>query len=60
MHSEPRCDVDRVFVNVIPGVEEDLRVLMGRFGMLFPRAWCWGGELVGGDCGVEGEGGNAG
>lgn len=42
MHSEPRCDADRVFVNVVPGTEEELRALMGRFGMGFPRAWSLG------------------
>lgn len=51
VHSEPRCDVDRIFVNVIPGCEEDLRRLMGRWGMGFPRAWCLGvpGGVVGSD-----------
>jgi hypothetical protein len=42
VHSEPKCDTDRIFVNVIPGTEEDLRALMGRWGMGFPRAWCFG------------------
>ena len=42
VHSEPKCDVDRVFVNVVPGTEEDLRKLMKRFGMGFPRSWSLG------------------
>ena len=42
VHSEPRCDTDRVFINVIPGTEEDLRNLMAKWGIGFPRAWCFG------------------
>ena len=42
VHSEPRCNVDRIFVNVTPGTEVDLRGLMGRWQMGFPRAWCFG------------------
>jgi hypothetical protein len=42
VHSEPKCDVDRIFVNVVPGSEEQLRRLMERWGMEFPRAWCVG------------------
>lgn len=42
MHSEPVCGVDRVFVNVVPGTEGELRALMGRYGMGFPRAWSLG------------------
>ena len=42
VHSEPPCGVDRVFVNVVPGTEEGLRTLMGRYGMEFPRAWSLG------------------
>ncbi|KAF2826632.1 hypothetical protein CC86DRAFT_244345, partial [Ophiobolus disseminans] len=42
VHSEPKCDVDRIFVNVVPGTEEELRALMIRWGMHFPRAWCLG------------------
>jgi hypothetical protein len=42
VHSEPRCDTDRIFINVIPGTEQDLRSLMERWGMEFPRAWCFG------------------
>jgi hypothetical protein len=43
VHSEPKCDVDRVFVNIVPGTEEGLRALMGRYGMAYPRAWSMGG-----------------
>ncbi|CAO2647063.1 Nn.00g079850.m01.CDS01 [Neocucurbitaria sp. VM-36] len=62
VHSEPKCDVDRIFVNVIPGTEEDLRALLGRWGMGFPRAWCFGVPVgfVGSDEGervAEGVGG---
>lgn len=42
VHSEPKCNTDRIFVNVIPGTQENLRNLMGRWGMGFPRAWCFG------------------
>ncbi|KAH7135012.1 hypothetical protein B0J11DRAFT_595904 [Dendryphion nanum] len=43
VHSEPQCGVDRVFVNVVPGVEKEMRELMGRWGMKeWPRAWCLG------------------
>lgn len=42
VHSEPRCDEDRVFVNIVPGRREDLEGLLGRWGMRFPRAWCFG------------------
>ncbi|KAF2801535.1 uncharacterized protein BDZ99DRAFT_344567, partial [Mytilinidion resinicola] len=47
MHSEPNCSSNegaqgRVFVNVVPGTEEQLKGLMGKWGMAFPRAWCVG------------------
>lgn len=42
VHSEPPCHVDRVFVNVVPGTEQNLRKLMSRYGMEFPRAWSLG------------------
>jgi hypothetical protein len=42
VHSEPRSHGDRVFVNVVPGDERDLRCLMAKWGMEFPRAWCVG------------------
>lgn len=42
MHSEPSqsesCD-GRVFVNIIPGTERELRDLTSRWGMPFPRQW---------------------
>ncbi|KAK2775439.1 hypothetical protein FQN52_004009 [Onygenales sp. PD_12] len=40
VHSEPSCHGDRIFVNVVPGGEEELRGLMRKWGMEFPRAWC--------------------
>ncbi|KAJ5104779.1 hypothetical protein NUU61_002126 [Penicillium alfredii] len=40
VHSEPRSHGDRIFVNVVPGHEGDLRAQMARWGMEFPRAWC--------------------
>ncbi|EEH18309.1 hypothetical protein PABG_00872 [Paracoccidioides brasiliensis Pb03] len=40
VHSEPRCHGDRIFVNVVPGREEELRDLMKKWDMEFPRAWC--------------------
>lgn len=43
VHSEPPCGVGRVFVNVVPGTEGELRGLMGRFGMQWPRDWVLGG-----------------
>lgn len=42
VHSEPMSHGDRIFVNVVPGCEEDLRGLMGKWGMEYPRAWCVG------------------
>ncbi|KAJ5087735.1 hypothetical protein N7456_011351 [Penicillium angulare] len=44
MHSEPvwEGDGDRIFVNVVPGDERDLKVLMAKWGMEYPRAWCVG------------------
>ncbi|KAL2174869.1 uncharacterized protein P884DRAFT_286994 [Thermothelomyces heterothallicus CBS 202.75] len=42
VHSEPPIDRDRVFVNVVPGTEADLRALMARWGMEFPRSWTLG------------------
>jgi hypothetical protein len=51
IHSEPKHGEGRVFVGVVPGSEEGLRGLMGRWGMGFPRAWCLGieGRGVGSD-----------
>ncbi|KAL6703402.1 hypothetical protein ACN47E_009661 [Coniothyrium glycines] len=45
VHSEPKCDTDRIFVNIIPGTEDDLKRLMNRFGMTYPRAWCLGNPV---------------
>ena len=42
MHSEPMSHGDRVFVNVVPGHENDLKALMAKWGMEYPRAWCMG------------------
>ncbi|OSS46899.1 hypothetical protein B5807_08873 [Epicoccum nigrum] len=59
VHSEPPCGVERVFVNVVPGGEGELRALMQRFGMAFPRAWSLGlpARLDEGDGGGDGDGG---
>lgn len=46
VHSEPRIDCDRVFVNLVPGTEEDLGSLMGRWGLEFPRSWSFGVPLM--------------
>lgn len=45
MHSEPPIPGDRVFVNVVPGSEVELRKLMARWGMSFPRSWSLGVPL---------------
>ena len=45
VHSEPVCHGDRVFVNVVPGSEQELRKLTGQWGMEFPRAWAIGVPL---------------
>ncbi|KAJ5099861.1 hypothetical protein N7532_006862 [Penicillium argentinense] len=42
VHSEPRSHGDRIFVNVVPGDEGDLKCLMAKWGMEYPRAWCVG------------------
>ncbi|OAL43371.1 hypothetical protein IQ07DRAFT_470722, partial [Pyrenochaeta sp. DS3sAY3a] len=42
VHSEPKCGTDRVFVNVVPGTQEEMRELVGKWGMGYPRAWCFG------------------
>jgi hypothetical protein len=40
VHSEPKCDSDRVFVNIVPGTEEELKKLMQAWGMSeWPREW---------------------
>ena len=45
MHSEPPIPGDRVFVNVVPGCELELRKLMATWGMSFPRSWSLGVPL---------------
>ncbi|KAK3901300.1 hypothetical protein C8A05DRAFT_16500 [Staphylotrichum tortipilum] len=45
-HAEGRIGGDRVFVNVVPGTEEELRGLMARWGMEFPRSWSFGVPLM--------------
>jgi hypothetical protein len=42
VHSEPPHHGDRVFINVVPGTEAELRDLMKKWGMEFPRAWSFG------------------
>ncbi|KAH7240825.1 uncharacterized protein BKA55DRAFT_575832 [Fusarium redolens] len=47
VHSEPCMSKEargRVFINVVPGMEDELRVLMGKWGMKFPRQWWVGGR----------------
>ncbi|KAL5605114.1 hypothetical protein FOVSG1_005261 [Fusarium oxysporum f. sp. vasinfectum] len=47
VHSEPCMSEGgsgRVFINVVPGAEDELRVLMGKWGMQFPRQWWVGGR----------------
>lgn len=39
VHSEPQSHGDRVFVNVVPGTEAEMRRLTANWGMSFPRAW---------------------
>lgn len=46
VHSEPRSHGDRIFVNLVPGHEADLRALMAKWGMEYPRAWCVGLPLL--------------
>ncbi|KAH7413931.1 hypothetical protein DE146DRAFT_12480 [Phaeosphaeria sp. MPI-PUGE-AT-0046c] len=45
VHSEPRCNVDRVFINVVPGTEDELKKLMAKWGLGWPRAWCLGVDV---------------
>ncbi|KAJ5148702.1 hypothetical protein N7448_000280 [Penicillium atrosanguineum] len=42
VHSEPMSHGDRIFVNIVPGHEADLKCLMAKWGMEYPRAWCVG------------------
>ncbi|KAF4946719.1 hypothetical protein FGADI_10923 [Fusarium gaditjirri] len=47
VHSEPcmsEADSGRIFINVVPGTEDELRVLMSKWGMQFPRQWWVGGR----------------
>lgn len=46
VHSEPRSHGDRIFVNIVPGEECDLKCLMAKWGMEYPRAWCVGLPLM--------------
>ncbi|KAI1816631.1 hypothetical protein GGS20DRAFT_201065 [Poronia punctata] len=40
VHSEPcMSDGDRIFVNVVPGTRDELKNLVSRWGMSFPRSW---------------------
>ncbi|KAI0972869.1 hypothetical protein F4678DRAFT_31129 [Xylaria arbuscula] len=39
VHSEPPMDCDRIFVNVVPGKKDELKNLMTKWGMSFPRSW---------------------
>jgi hypothetical protein len=43
VHSEPPMSRgDRIFVNIVPGKESELRDLMAKWGMEFPRTWSVG------------------
>jgi hypothetical protein len=43
VHSEPPQGCDRIFVNIVPGTEVELRDLMSKWGMTtFPRSWSIG------------------
>lgn len=42
VHSEPSSHGDRIFVNIVPGTDADLRNLMAKWGMEYPRAWSVG------------------
>ncbi|KAF7544098.1 hypothetical protein G7Z17_g10216 [Cylindrodendrum hubeiense] len=49
MHSEPcmsESPQGRVFINVVPGTEEELSGTMKKWGMEFPRQWWIGGYAV--------------
>ena len=62
VHSEPMCHGDRIFVNVVPGHETDLKNLLAKWGMEYPRTWCVGlpthHEYCSSDCAGELGGGN--
>lgn len=40
--SEPPSHVDRIFVNVVPGTEAELRKLTTKYGMKYPRSLSYG------------------
>ncbi|KAK6531129.1 hypothetical protein TWF281_007954 [Arthrobotrys megalospora] len=43
VHSEPPMQCDRIFVGIVPGSEEDLKAVLGNWGMEgFPLDWCLG------------------
>lgn len=59
VHSEPKMgrnkgedegvgegEQGRIFVNVVPGTEGELRGMMGKWGMEFPRDWWIGSNVV--------------
>uniref|UniRef100_A0A8H7NEN3 Uncharacterized protein n=1 Tax=Bionectria ochroleuca TaxID=29856 RepID=A0A8H7NEN3_BIOOC len=49
IHSEPVMSNEqcgRVFVNVVPGTEQELRLLIGKWGMEFPREWWVGSNHI--------------
>ncbi len=37
--------IESLFVNILPGSELDVRKLMGKWGMSFPRSWSLGISL---------------
>lgn len=39
VHSEPESHGDRIFVNIVPGTEDEMKKLAAIWGMSFPRAW---------------------
>ncbi|KAH7309644.1 hypothetical protein B0I35DRAFT_359417 [Stachybotrys elegans] len=48
VHSEPSMSSDlrgRIFINVVPGTEEELKALMGKWGMQYPRQWWVGNRM---------------
>ncbi|KAF2024118.1 hypothetical protein EK21DRAFT_104880 [Setomelanomma holmii] len=47
VHSEPAHDTDRIFVNIVPGTERELRGLGAKWGMAWPRAWMLGVTVPG-------------
>lgn len=56
VHSEPRMsgtgetgdggENGRIFINVVPGTEGELRAMMNKWGMEFPRQWWLGGNVT--------------